>query len=258
MLRLLVIIFFLSNFAAFGQGAVSLRDSSINLFSVSGHYQIQLPFANLKERFGYSHTIGPAFRYKFKNNVELGLEYNFQFGGKVKEDSMLNALQGSNGYIISNSGQFGQVLMFQRGHVVKATLGYLFPIVGPNPNSGIVVRLGMGFWTHKIRIENNEDLIPLIQDDYRKGYDRKAGGFILTQFVGFQHLHNKRRFNFFAGVCAWQGFMTALRPYQFDLMGPEPKQKRFDANLGIQVGWIVPIYRRAPEATYYAPVPTKR
>jgi hypothetical protein len=258
MFKAVLAILLLCNSVAFSQGGLSVRDSSINLFTASAHYQIQLPFADLSERFGYSHAVGPAFRYKFKGNAEIGFEYNFQFGGQIKEDSMLQALQSPSGYIISNSGQFGQVLMFQRGHVFKATIGYLFPVIGPNPNSGIMFRFGVGYWTHKIRMENNEDLIPLVMGDYRKGYDRKAGGLILSQFVGFHLLHNKRRFNFFAGITAWQGFTMALRSYQFDLMGPEPKSKRFDANVGVQIGWIVPIYRRAPEATYYAAPPTRK
>jgi hypothetical protein len=45
-----------------------------------------------------------------------------------------------------------------------------------------------------------------------------------------------------------QGFTQGMRDYQIDLEGPY-RDKRVDMLLGIRVGWVIPIYRRAPNVT---------
>ncbi len=246
--RAAVIAFFFLFLATFSRGqGYSVKDSSINVFTVCVEYQPQLPFADLKDRFGFSNAVGGALRYKLKTQWELGLSYLFQFGNDVKEDSMLRYLESSSGAIISSAGQFADVPILQRGHAIQFTGGRLLPVLGPNPNSGIMLRLGMGYWTHKVRIEHNNDGVPALAGDYKKGYDRLAGGFMLSQFVGYYHIHNRRLYNFYAGISSWQGFTVPLRSNQFDLMGPEPVQKRLDVVLSLTAGWMIPIYRRSPD-----------
>jgi hypothetical protein len=242
-MRILFLLMLLPHLAA---GQLSVKDSSIRMASVNVQLGAQLPAANMADRFGFSTTIGTAVRYKFKNNLDLGLEYDFQFGSQVREDSLFQNLKTPQGYVISTNGIISSILVQQRGHSARVTAAWLWPVFGPNPNSGLLFRLGAGYYTHKIRIEHREDPIPALEGEYMKGYDRLAGGLHLTQFIGFHHIHNRRLINFYAGITAWQGFTTPLRSYQYDLEGPEPVQQRLDLNFGIQAGWIIPIYKRAP------------
>ena len=223
----------------------NVRDSCVSMGIASFGYMAQLPGADLADRFGFSNSLAIYGGYKLDNNWSFGLSYHFQFGSLVQENDMLDDMRTSEGFILNSNGLPANVLLFQRGHVGQAHIGKLFPWIGPNPNAGVLFRFGMGYWTHRIRIEHINDAIPQLEGEYKKGYDRMAGGMILSQFIGYQHTSNNRLINFYAGFEFWQGIMQPLRSYQYDLMGPE-EGSRFDLNFGIKAGWILPIYKRPP------------
>jgi len=212
-------------------------------------YAIQLPGGDLADRFGINSSLGLAGDFKTKKNFSFGLSGSFIFGNKVKED-VLASLKNSYGDIIDNSGNIADVLVLERGFTVNANAGWIWPLVGPNPNSGILFKIGGGFLQHKVRIEANKNYVPQIQGEYVKGYDRLTNGLLLTQFIGYQYLSNKRLINFYAGIELMQGFTKNRRDYNFDLMGPD-NTNRLDFLYGIRAGWILPIYRRPPKEIYY-------
>ena len=80
-------------------------------------------------------------------------------------------------------------------------------------------------------------------------YDRLTSGIQLSQFIGYQHMSNNRLTNFYFGFDFLQGFTKGRRDYQIDLMGPA-NEKRIDLLWGIKFGWIVPVFRQAPNDFY--------
>ena len=78
--------------------------------------------------------------------------------------------------------------------------GYVFPVLSPNPNSGIIVSGGIGILQHKILIDFRDAQIPQLGEEYKKGYDRLSYGLALNQFVGYVFFGNKKLINFYAGV----------------------------------------------------------
>lgn len=246
-----ILILIVCVFTAFsGKSQSSLKDSSINHFMVSPSVSFQLPGGDLKDRFGINSAIGLSFDYKLKNQFSFGIDGTFIFGNQLKENSILDAIRTSEGDIIDADGNIADILIFERGFTVTLNAGYLFTWNKPNPNSGIYFKMGAGFLQHKIRIEHNNNAIPILEDDYLKGYDRLTNGFLLTEFIGYRYLSNKRLLNFFAGFEFMQGLTVNRRDYNFDLMGPD-KTKRIDLLSGIRFGWILPIYKQAPQEFYY-------
>ena len=63
-------------------------------------------------------------------------------------------------------------------------------------------------------------------------------------------LARNRLVNWFAGFEIQEGFTTGLRGYQYDLMGPDNK-KRHDILIGFKLGWMLPLYQKAPKEFYY-------
>lgn len=232
----------------FSQGG-TVRDSSIFAPMVSMNYGFYLPGGDLSDRFGPNSAIGVSANFKLKSQWILGFDYGFHFSNLIKENDILAELQTSEGYILNNNGDPANVVLFHRGHTAKLNFGRLLPVIGPNPNSGLVFILGLGFWSHKIRIDTNRDLVPQLSGDLKKGYDRLSSGLLINQFIGYYHLSNSKLVNFFIGIDLNQGINQGRRTYFIDDMQMGQKE-RFDMQFGLKTGWILPIYKRSPDQFY--------
>lgn len=228
----------------------SIKDSSIFITEVKISYAFQVPFAEMSDRFGVNSNLGFHLNFKTKKNWLFGLEGGFIFGNQINDPSVLSTLRNSDGEIIDQNGEYAKVLIYERGFTTTLVGGYLIPKLGPNPNSGILLKFGVGFMQHKIKIEAERNPVPQLTGDYLKGYDRLTSGITFQQFIGYQYLSNKRLINFFVGIEFFEGILTNRRSFNYDLMIRE-ETKRFDILGGIRAGWILPIYVRPPRDVYY-------
>ncbi|REJ81164.1 MAG: hypothetical protein DWQ44_11715 [Bacteroidetes bacterium] len=233
---------------AFGQK--SMKDSTISFSMISANGAFQIPLSDLSDRFGSNWNTGGSFMHKSSGNFLFGLDGQFLFGNTVKENTILDSLISGQGAIISESGQFADVILYERGFKFELKAGKVFPVIGPNPNSGIIATIGAGLLQHKIRIENQGSSIPSIEGDYKKGYDRLTNGLSFTAFAGYVNFSNNRKINFFAGIEFTQAFTQNRRSYNFDTMEKD-ERKRTDQLLGIRAGWIIPVYKRTPRQYYF-------
>lgn len=240
-----VLAVFLLGVTAYGQ---EIKDSSLFITSVRVSYAPQLPGGDLADRFGWSSSIGLGVDIKTRKNILFGANGSYFFGNKIKED-ILDNLRNSDGQIIDQDGAYAKVLTYERGFTINLHTGYLWNKLGPNPNSGVLLMLGGGYMQHKIRIEHNHNNVPALEGDYLKGYDRLTSGFCLSEFVGYQLLSNSRLLNFFAGVELYQGFTRSRRDWNIDQVKKDDSP-RLDLLSGIRVGWVLPLYRRAPKEFY--------
>lgn len=228
----------------------NIQDSVITSPHLAFSYAYQIPGGDMQERFGNNSSIGLNFHIKDKQNWYYGVEASFLFGNTVKEPGLLSNLITENNEIIDNFGDLSQVLIQERGWSVSLSGGKLFNVIGPNPNSGILTKAGVGFIQHRIRLEHQQNEITQLEDEYLKGYDRLTNGLLITEFVGYYHMSNRRIVNFFAGIEAMQGFTEGRRDYNFDTK-TNNEGARFDALLGLRVGWVINFYQRAPKEFYF-------
>lgn len=246
-------LFFLPLFAFFMPGGSSLlaqeiKDSSLFITSVRASYAAQFPAGDLADRFGFSSGIGLGVDIKTRKSILFGINGSYFFGNKIKEDVLTN-LRNSEGEIIDQDGAYAKVLTYQRGFTFGVQVGYLFRVLNPNPNSGILLMGGLGYMQHKIRIEHNHNKVPALEGEYLKGYDRLTGGICLNQFVGYQLLSNNRLLNFFAGLQFYQGFTKSMRDWNIDQVRKDDS-KRLDLIISPKLGWVLPLYRRAAREFY--------
>jgi hypothetical protein len=241
------IIFIISVVLSYSQ----IKDSSINVWQISLNYSFQIPGGDLSNRFGLSSMVGPEIRLKTKNNWMIGIEGAYLFGGNIKEGtSMLDPLKTSNDQIINEYGEYSVVLLSERGFYIGGFAGKLFPVLGPNENSGLFINIGAGLLQHKIHIENKNNNTPPVLGDYKKGYDKLTNGLALNQFIGYQYLSNNKMINFYFGIELYQGFTQSRRDFDFYTRTQDTEQ-RLDLLYGLKAGWILPLYRQAPEKFYY-------
>lgn len=235
---------------SYGQFGVSDTTLSIPMFYAS--YAYQIPGGDMSERYGANSSIGGGFQWKTKNNWIFGGDFSYLFGNNIKNsDQIMSNLKTHNGNIIDLSGGFAEYYIYERGYYISGKFGKLFRVLSPNPNSGIIVMGGFGYFQHKIRIEVTSNSAHQLLGDYKRGYDRLTGGIGISEFIGYIYLGNSRLLNFFGGFEFIQAWTTPLRDVNFDTREPDEIQKRFDLLSGIKIGWIIPLFKRQPEKHYY-------
>ncbi len=232
----------------------NLEDSTIAAPIFGVHYLTGIPGGDLKDRYGYINNVGFTAGYKLKNNLYFGLMGNFGFGknNKLPDALLFGHLMDNYGQITDSNGEPAAVLTFARQYTLNIEIGYVFKRLGHNPNSGLWVKLGGGFTANKIRVESNDQLIPTLELDYRKGYDHLTTGFNSSQFLGYLFLSGRSALNFYAGFYAQQGYTYDRRNsfyYQPEI--PVSTKMRLDITYGVKVGWIIPIYKKIARDFYY-------
>ena len=115
-------------------------------------YVFQFPGGDLPDRFGTSSAVGPGFMVKSSSNWLFGVDANFIFGNKLNEDSLLNNLLTSDGYIINEAGEYADIGLFERGFYSSAKIGKVIPIFGSNKNSGLMILFGGGYLQQAINM----------------------------------------------------------------------------------------------------------
>ena len=234
---------------ALAQGTV--RDTSLFDPHVTMSYAYQVPGGDLANRFGNNSNLSLGFHIKAHSQWYYGVQGQFLFGTKViQEEGFLQNLMVDGSYVLDNDGYPATLVIQQRGFALSADVGRLFPVIGPNINSGVLVKAGAGFLQHKIRIEHQETYIAQLEDEYLKGYDRMANGPAVTGFVGYYHMSNNRLINFTIGVEGWRAFTEPRRPMNFDTQVRE-EGTRNDILLGIRAGWTLHLYKRMSNNFYY-------
>lgn len=228
-----------------------VQDTAVGNFMFRASYSAQLPEADFADRFGFTNTIGASVGYKTTSNWIFTLGGHFMFGTAVAgKDTLLNELINSNNLIIGSGGEQAFVDISQQGYMVGFQVGKIFPWVGPNPNSGFLFSVGGGFMEHWIRLKAEQNTVPQLLGDYRKGYDRLTNGIFAQQFIGYHFQGNTKLLNFYAGFEFTQGFTSNRRDYDIPTRG-RIDEDYIDLLFGFRVGWMMPFYKRNQDKYYY-------
>ncbi|MFN2424057.1 MAG: hypothetical protein ABR572_09815 [Cryomorphaceae bacterium] len=244
----LAFLFLISTLSAQGQGKVSEEALPMSLFQFQfgGH----APFGDMAELYGPFGSGGLSFALKTKSNFIFGADFNYFFSNNVHDaDTRFSQLRFENGFVLGNEGEFIDVIVQKRGFAAGFYAGKIFNIFGPNPNSGLEVRLGINFLEHRTWIESREADIPPLEGEYRKAYDRKRAGLAAYQFVGYRHFSNSRFANFYLGMDFYQAFTLDYRTYNVDQM-EFTDGNYLDFIVGIKAGWVIPIYKQVDDRFY--------
>jgi hypothetical protein len=242
-MRLVILGLFLSVLA---KGQI---DSAMAVPLVGIHLGGQLPFSDMADRFGPNLEAGGSFMYKTRKNWLIGAEFNYGFGRNVKEN-VLTQLTNPDGFVVDNEGYPADIRVTERMMGIHVSFGKIFKVLNPNPNSGIMVSVGVGYLQHKINLYDAQRKLAAIKGDLAYGLDRLSSGLSLSQFVGYMFLSENRMANFYFGFDCYQGFTTSVRKVNYDTGLPDTR-KRLDVLTGFRVGWILPLYKKKPAEYYY-------
>ena len=228
---------------------VNVKDSTLGVTIISASYTFQVPGGDLKDRFGPNSNVGVGVDRKTKSNWVYGINYQFIFGDDIRENTLSN-LYTEGDIVIGNDGLAADINIYQRGFFVSAGVGKIIPISNYNKNSGLFFKAGIGILQHKIRIDVVNNTAPQLNSDMKKGYDRLTNGIGISQFIGYLHLSNNRKLNFYAGFDITEGFTKSRRSYNYDTREANTAE-RFDLLYGFRIGWMIPLYKRGGVKMYY-------
>lgn len=250
MKRLCLIGLFLS-LAVSAKSQISVADSAVAVPIIDMSYAYQIPGGDLSERFGNNSNIALSVFYKSKKNFLWGAGGSFIFGNNVKDTRMINTYLDDDDIPLGLSGLPADIFFYQRGFTLEGKAGKMIPLGLGNPNSGIMILLGAGIMQHKVRIEDDNADIPMLNfKENKRGYDRMTFGAMTSQFVGYRYMGRSKLINFFFGFEFMQGYTKMVRDFQYDL-GEINESRRFDMLYGIRAGWTLPLYKKAPEEFYF-------
>ncbi len=215
-------------------------------FVIGVNGSIDEPAADMAKRFGLSFRLGPSLYYKTEGNWMFGVNADFIFGNKIREDSLLINVSDQYGAFINSDGERIGLQLYERGYTIGLQAGKMIPLKKSKPDVGILLLTGAGFMQHKISIFDKDKTIPQVRGEYRKGYDRLTNGWFLEQYIGYQSFDRRGLLNFHIGLDILAGFTQGRRDYQFDIMRPD-NSARLDMLIGIRGGWYIPIFKASSE-----------
>jgi hypothetical protein len=230
----------------------NVRDSIIGTPMIGVHYGANWTAGDLTERYGFMNHIGILAGYKTNKNWFWGLDANYLFGNQIRLTGLFDHLVDSYGNITDVNGEIAKVLVYSRGVNVNFACGKIIPILNPNENSGFFVHAGVGYLLHKLRVETQDQVVPQLELDYKKGYDRLTVGVNFHQFIGYSFMANSGFFNFYGGFYIQEGFTKNMRAIFFDQPNTRVSTAtRLDIQYGAKLGWMIPFYKRQPKDFYY-------
>tara|TARA_Y100000385_G_scaffold215893_1_gene224756 strand:+ start:116 stop:874 length:759 start_codon:yes stop_codon:yes gene_type:complete len=230
----------------------NVKDSSIATPWVSIHYNGMFTYGDLAERYGYLNHLGFSSGYKLKSNWVFKTDASFIFGNQVNLTGVFDHLLDSQGTMTDVNGDIGMIYANPRGMHINLCVGKIIPVFSPNNNSGLYFNVGVGYLAHHLKIESQDQVIPSIELDYRKGYDRLTTGINVNQFIGYSFMSNSGFYNFYLGAYFQQGFTKNRRTIFFDQPDiPVSSDLMFDGQIGFLFGWLIPVYKRQPKSYYF-------
>ncbi len=205
-------------------------------FFLTIQYGSQLPALDFKNRFGTSlrPTLVVSYQPTQKPDV-WSLTGFFQFGTLVKEDIFSNILT-PEGFLIGNDKNPAAIQLRQRAWFIGAGKGWRFKEKSKFLNRLLIDVYG-GFFQHKIRIqEDPARLVPQINGEYKKGYDRLSNGPGLNINLSYNPTANPSLTRFIVGFDLFAAHTINRRPINFNT-GMSDKSSFWVLQPGIHLGY---------------------
>lgn len=252
--RVLIIILLISSVVYKARAQYFMLDTLSKGALIHVNFSYHVPYGDLADRFGNNLGVGGGVYAKVGNNIIFGADGSFFFGTDVKEDTILDQLTTTSGQLIGSQGTLADIVLQERGFNISLKFGKIFPVIGPNRNSGILFILGPGIFQHKIKIEYLENdinnKVPQLEGEYRKGYDRLTNGVSITEFLGYINSSSGKLVNFYIGLEAIQAITQNRRSWNIDSNSAD-KANRLDLLFGIKGGWFFPTYKKKAQTEFF-------
>lgn len=219
----------------------NIRDQKIGIPFFSMGYSFATTMGDLSQFTNYQHVLIPEIGYKTHSNFIFSFESRATFGSELLYTGIEDVVYSEVGHPIDGDGFLKEVQPSHRGYSLNVKFGKLFPVFGPNPNSGLSASIGLGFLQHKINYNYEGTNVPQLEPPYLAGWDQLTNGMCLSQHIGILQFSNRNTFNFRLGIDALQAFTKNRRSFNYASRSPQ-NESRMDGYIGIRFSFIIPAY----------------
>lgn len=256
--KLLLILLLFLPWMVYGQSIKPGKDyvdSSTTMVWTEVNMSCQFPVGALHDLFKVNGSVGTGVTVKTVSNWTFGIRGNYCFGGKMRNNEILDLLKDHNGYIYNSDGSNNKTdvenEMEGRYWYVGAGFGKIFAL-DRWKNSGIWLWADFGFAQHKVYLGSQvSDNVPLLQDNYRKAFDRRSSGFTMSQSIGYLFIRRVRVASFYVGLEFREMWTKPDRNYILGVGPTEGTPYRFSGLFGIKAAWLIPLYEKKKVSTFY-------
>lgn len=211
-----------------------------------------LPVGYLHQWFKPNLSVGTGVTVKTAKNWTFDVNFHYMFGANLRDTTaaFLGDMVDEYGRVVDGNGLTSTLYFEGRYWSVGAGVGKVIP-VSRWRNSGIWLHLGMGYFGHKIRINDYDNQVPQLAGDYKKGYDHRSGGFAMNQFIGYLFIQKNRLLNFYGGIEFWEIWSKPNRNFILNEGPTENMKSKFSGLIGLKIGWNIPLYEKKEVTTFY-------
>ncbi|MFZ1790645.1 MAG: hypothetical protein WAT92_20145, partial [Saprospiraceae bacterium] len=117
--------------------------SQQNILAFKSAYGLQMPYADLSQRYGANLDVSVGLEFQKKNGLSLGIAWAFLFGNNVKYDA-LKTFREPTGILIGVDGLASDVYYRSRGQQLGLDVSYNLG----EDKSGLVFGGGLGILTY--------------------------------------------------------------------------------------------------------------
>jgi len=230
----------------------SYVDTATSMLWTGASLSYQMPVGNLRQTFKNNINVGTGLTFKNAHNWTFDVNFNYMFGANLRDTSyaFLGDMVTSDGNIIDGNGMKATIYTEGRYWTVGAGVGKVIP-VDRWKNSGIWLRMGAGYFRHKIRINDYDNQVPQLTGDYLKGYDHRSSGFMLSQSVCYLFIQKNRVLNFYGGLEFYETWTKPDRSFIFYEGPTDNVPLKFSGLIGVKFGWNIPLYEKKAVTTFY-------
>jgi hypothetical protein len=219
-------------------------------YTIEVGYGLQFPADLLAKRFGMSNYICGGVHYYTPKMWFFGLDGGYFFGNDLREDPLAH-YKTADGRMLGKDREYSLLVQDERGFMIGAIAGKVFPLLKKYPESGIRASLTVGYLQHWIQQRDFNGQTPLLEDPYLIGFDRKTNGVHATEFIGFQFVDNKGYLNLFGGFEFTQGLTKSMRVWDTDLQQAASTATRLDILNGFRVGITLALRQPKSNEIFY-------
>lgn len=226
----------------------SSATSQISNF-ININYRYLIPQFEIKKLYGPSSSVGLEYTKNLKSYF-FSVDCNYEFGNKINDSLILENIATNNNQIISSDGSFANILLYKRGFFSHISIGKIVKS-GKSKKTGFYPLFGIGYSQSKILIETRNQNIPFLNDEYKKGYDKKRGGFSTKLGLDFRYFNSKNNWQFIIGSELIHSLTKNYRNYFYSDQSFSNNNLKSDLLFSLKFGLIVQVNRTNNEKFHY-------
>ena len=140
--------------------------------------------------------------------------------------------------------------MYKRGFFSHFSIGKIVR-TGKSKKTGFYPSIGIGYSQSKILIETRNQNIPFLNEEYKKGYDKKRGGLSTKTGIDFRYFNRKNNWQFIVGSELIHSLTKNYRRYFYSDQIFSDNNLKNDLLFSLKFGLIIPINRTNNEKFHY-------